>query len=232
MGMFDVKIRLTVPVGHCALVYQGGALTRSLPSGVHRVPRDASTAIVELRERLLALAPQEVLTADSVSLRITLALRIAISDPVAYTEAASDAESTVYLAAQVALRDNVSGITAEEVMRRSARIDPTAILATARTAGQRTGIDVREVFIKDVVVPQEIRAAALELVNARARGAAQLEAARAETAALRALANAGRLLDAHPALAQLKLIQAVPYGSRVALTLGSEAPYEAVDGDS
>ena len=64
-------------------------------------------------------------------------------------------------------------------------------------------------------------AAAMQLVTVKATGAAKLEAARAETAALRALANAGKLLDAHPALAQLQLVQRVPYGSKVVLALGS-----------
>jgi hypothetical protein len=85
-------------------------------------------------------------------------------------------------------------------MRRSTRIDAVAIRDAARDAGSRTGVDVVDAYVKDVIVPAEIRTAAMQLVTAKARGAAQLEAARAETAALRALANAGKLLDAHPAL--------------------------------
>jgi hypothetical protein len=44
-----------------------------------------------------------------------------------------------------------------------------------------------------------------------------------------ALANAGKLLDAHPALAQLRLVQQVPYGSRVAM--GGADPDTAPDQD-
>ena len=58
------------------------------------------------------------------------------------------------------------------------------------------------------------------MVTARLRGAAALEAARAETAALRALANGARLLDEHPALAQLRLVQSAPPGTRLVLQLG------------
>lgn len=106
-------------------------------------------------------------------------------------------------------------------MQRGNRIDADAIATAARTAGARTGVEVIGAFVKDVIVPAEIRAAALQLATAKATGAAKLEAARAETAALRALANAGKLLDAHPALAQLQLVQRVPYGSKVVLGLGS-----------
>ena len=74
-----------------------------------------------------------------------------------------------------------------------------------------------DVVVKDVVLPGDLRAAYAELVIGRHRAQAQLEAARAETAALRSLANGAKLLDDHPSLAQLRLVQALPPGSRVEL---------------
>ena len=50
-------------------------------------------------------------------------------------------------------------------------------------------------------------------MTARQRGQAKLEAARAETAALRSLANGAKLLDEHPALARQRLVQALPPGA-------------------
>ncbi|MFV8166924.1 slipin family protein [Mycobacterium sp. 134] len=213
--------RITVSAGQCALEYKDGTLGRVLPPGRHRIDVAASVVRVEMREQVLTLAPQEVLTSDAVTLRITVALQFKVRDAVAYVEAAADPMAAVYLAAQIALRDLASAVTADEVMQRGNRIDADAIAAAARTAGARTGVQVIKAFVKDVIVPTEIRAAALQLATAKATGAAKLEAARAETAALRALANAGKLLDAHPALAQLQLIQHVPYGSKVVLALGS-----------
>jgi regulator of protease activity HflC (stomatin/prohibitin superfamily) len=212
--------RVTVEVGQSGLVYRDGTVARVLPPGRHRLFGRVSVVIVDLRERVLTLAPQEVLTSDAVSLRITLALRLAVTDAVRYVEAAADPLAAVYLAAQIALRDNVSGISAEDVMARDARVDAAAITAAAAAAGARSGVEILDTYVKDVIVPAEIRTAALQLVTAKACGAAQLEAARAQTAALRALANAGKLLDAHPALAQLQLVQHVPYGSRVVLAVG------------
>ncbi|NKZ14869.1 slipin family protein [Mycolicibacterium septicum DSM 44393] len=220
MSMFTFN-RITVSAGQCALEYKDGTLGRVLPPGRHRIDVAASVVRVEMREQVLTLAPQEVLTSDAVTLRITVALQFKVRDAVAYVEAAADPMAAVYLAAQIALRDLASAVTADEVMQRGNRIDADAIAAAARTAGARTGVQVIGAFVKDVIVPTEIRAAALQLATAKATGAAKLEAARAETAALRALANAGKLLDAHPALAQLQLIQHVPYGSKVVLALGT-----------
>ena len=223
--------RMTVEAGQCALVYRDGTLSRVLRPGTHGLYGAVSIVVIDLRERLVTLAPQEVLTADAVSLRVTVALRIVVTDAVAYVEKADDPVAGVYLAAQIALRDIAVGLTAEEVMRRSTRIDAAAIRDAARDAGARTGIDVLDAYVKDVIVPAEIRTAAMQLVTAKTRGAAQLEAARAQTAALRALANAGKLLDAHPALAQLQLVQQMPYGSRVVLAMGGANPDAAPDPD-
>ena len=74
--------------------------------------------------------------------------------------------------------------------------------------------------MKDVILPLDLRSAYAEQVTARARGQARLEAARAETAALRSLANGAKLLDQHPALARLRLVESLPPGSTLELTTG------------
>ena len=53
----------------------------------------------------------------------------------------------------------------------------------------------------------------------RLRAQVAVLTARAETAVVRTLANAARVLDASPALAQLRLVQSVPYGAQVKLQL-------------
>jgi regulator of protease activity HflC (stomatin/prohibitin superfamily) len=74
--------------------------------------------------------------------------------------------------------------------------------------------------IKDIVLPAELRAAYADVLTARQRGQVQLETARAESAALRSMANAAKLLDEHPALARLRLVQAATYGSKLVLDVG------------
>ena len=115
-------------------------------------------------------------------------------------------------------------MSVDEVITRADTVKTEPIKAATANAGQSVGIDVRDVVIKDVILPAEIRSAATELVKAKARGLAKLETARAETAALRSLANAGRVLDAHPALARLRLVQDAPYGTKFVLALGDAEP--------
>jgi regulator of protease activity HflC (stomatin/prohibitin superfamily) len=118
---------------------------------------------------------------------------------------------------QIALREALVDVDSEAMVRHARRALGTTITEVARAAGDEVGIAVREVVVKDVILPPELRSAYAELVTTKARGAAQLEAARAETAALRSMANGAKLLDEHPALARLRLVQALPPGSRIEL---------------
>lgn len=217
MSLFS---RITVVPGYVTLEYREGKLTRTLQPGSHSRRGDATYVTVDLRERLIPVAPQEILTSDVMSVRVTMALRLTVVDAVAFTERAVDPIATIYLAAQIALRQVCAALASDDVIRRGDAVDTAPVLVAARAAGAAVGVEVADVVIKDVIVPHEVRSAALEVITARSRGLAKLEEARAETAALRALANAGKLLDAHPALAQLRLVQAAPYGSRVVLAVG------------
>ena len=204
---------ITVPPGHTVLTYRGTEV-RSLPTGRHRISKPDSTVTVDLRDRLIPVAPQEILTSDSI-----------VVDARAFVERAADPIGAVYLAAQIALRQVCADTASEDLIRRGDVVDVGPIREAAAEVAATVGVEVLDVVIRDIIVPSEIRSAALEVVTARTRGLAKLEAARAETASLRALANAGRLLDAHPALAQLRLVESVPYGARVVLSVGgAEVP--------
>ena len=208
---------LTVHTGERALEYVDGTCRRVLEPGRHRLARRAQVRRVLVLDRVETTAPQDVLTADGVTVRVTVAIRWAVSDAQRYVESAAEPLTFVYLAVQVALRDALLDLTAEEVARRARRTLGATITDAARAAGEPLGVAVRSTLVKDVVLPHELRAAYAELVTAKARGQAQLEVARAETAALRSLANGAKLLDDHPGLARLRLVQALPPGSRVEL---------------
>jgi regulator of protease activity HflC (stomatin/prohibitin superfamily) len=211
---------LTVRPHERALEYVDGACQRVLEPGRHRTRRHAEYHRVLVLDRIETTAPQEVLTSDGAAIRITVAVRWGVDDPQRYVEAALDPSAVVYLAVQVALRDALVDVTSEDVVAHARRELGTLLADTARAAGAEVGVAVRSAVVKDVILPHDLRAAYAELVTAKARGQAQLEAARAETAALRSFANAAKLLDEHPALARLRLVQALPHGSTVALTTG------------
>lgn len=220
-------IHVTVPAHTAAVEFVDGTPVRVLEPGRHRRTRRATYREVDLREQLFAISPQEILTVDGVQVRVSAAVRWTVADPIAWLERAVDPLGLVYLATQVALRDAVAGLTLDSVSQRGAGLDAATLTGAVDAAGQPLGLSVIEVVVKDVILPTEVRAATLELATARQRSAAQLEMARAETAALRSLANGAKLLDDHPALARMRLVQAAPYGTQLVIKLGADAATDA-----
>lgn len=205
-----------------ALEFLDGRLSRVLEPGRYRRRLRAVYRAVDVRDQLSAIPLQEIPAADGVQVKVSALLRFYVADPVAYDQVAMNPTDLVYASVQQALRDTVSQLQSGELLR-AARADLGRQLTEAATrAGVEVGIGIRTVGIKDVLLPVELRNATLETLVVQRQGQAKLEAARAETAALRSMANAAKLLDDHPALARLRLVQAAPYGTKIVIGLDAD----------
>jgi regulator of protease activity HflC (stomatin/prohibitin superfamily) len=211
---------LTVNPGECLLERRPGKPTRVLEAGQHRRHWFATYVRIDLRQRLTQLAPQDVPTADGLSVKVTVAIRWSVVDAVQFTEQAADPFALVYLAAQVVLRDALTDVPVDGAVAAARRTLTEPLLEGARDVARTVGIEVLDVVVKDVLVPADVRAAYSKLATAKQQAQVKLETARAETAALRSLANAAKLLDEHPALTRLRMVESLPYGSKLELTVG------------
>ncbi|MBO3752044.1 slipin family protein [Streptosporangiaceae bacterium NEAU-GS5] len=195
--------KITVMEWQRVLAYVDGRLDRVLEPGRHGYRQGRTLLVtVDMRPRLLTLPGQEVITADGVSVRVSLTTQWHVTDPVAYTSGSIGPEQVLYAAVQEAIRAAVAAVTLE-----AALADRSTLLAVAPPDLASIGIEVTELRARDLMLPGELRRAAMDVVVARERGKAQLEEARAEAAALRSLANTARLLEEHPALLQLRTLQ-------------------------
>jgi regulator of protease activity HflC (stomatin/prohibitin superfamily) len=206
--------RITVGTGERAVVRRDGLVETVLGPGRHRVHGPSRRVLVDrvdVRERLLVLMAQEVAAADVPGVKVSAVARWAVTDPVAFLDRSTDPVEEIRLAVQLAVRDWAATTALEELV--GARRSATAALTdSVRPAAQRVGAEVSEVCVRDIVVPGEIRRAVLAQVTARQEGLAELERARAQTAALRALANGARVLEDHPGLLQLSTTRAAAEG--------------------
>ena len=201
------------------LRYSTSGPVKVLGPGRHWRTFGARYVSVDLRSQQLHVATQEVLSADMITLRVSAVLSYRIVDPVRFTEMAIDPMGEIYVAAQDALRAALAGVNAEDATGSARAAIGEHVFVSTRSAGDQYGVEVVAVNVKDVVLPSELRYAYSEVATARQHSLAKLEEARSETAALRSLANGAKLLEDHPALAQLKLMQALPMGATVKLTL-------------
>ncbi|RMI05026.1 SPFH domain-containing protein [Cellulomonas triticagri] len=205
-------MRVVVREWERVLVYRDGTFERQLEPGRHRFPRRRRGLVrVPLRPRLVTLPAQEVLTGDGLSVKVSVLATVRVAEPRTWNEALEQPDAFVYAALQVALREEVAGRTLDELLADRAAV-PGRMLTAVTPAATRAGIAVDDLALRDVVVPAEVRRAAAAVVTARAEGQAALEKARSEVAATRALANAARLVDAHPGLLRLRTLQAVEAG--------------------
>ena len=72
---------------------------------------------------------------------------------------------------------------------------------------EAVGVRIQAAEVRDVMLPGELRKAFSEVLKAKQEGQAALERARGESAALRNLANAARLIENQPSLATLRFLQ-------------------------
>lgn len=211
---------LTVLSWQRVVLFRDGALEQVLGPGRHRIrqPGRTTSLTVDLRPVLWPVPGQDVLTADSLSVRISVHAEVAVTDPAAYVTVARSPHELFHPAIQLALREAALARTLEQLLADRTEVN-AALRAAADRVAQRLGIQVNEVAVRDIMLPGDVRKAAADVVLARQRGLAELERARSEAAALRSLANTARLLADNPDLLRLRTLQAAESpGTTVVLT--------------
>jgi len=204
--------RVIVEQFHLGLLYRHGVIQRRLEPGAHWVIGPATRVeVFDLREQILGIAGQEVLSRDNVGLKVSLSVRYAIADPEQTVARVANYGAHIYAAVQLALRAAVGGVDVDSLLGQ--RLDLRAQLKE-RAADELSEIGIRviAVDIRDVMFPGELKKIFAEVVRAQKEGQAALERARGESAALRNLANAARVLESHPVLMNLRTLQAISEG--------------------
>jgi regulator of protease activity HflC (stomatin/prohibitin superfamily) len=166
----------------------------------------------------LQVAGQEVLTADSVALKLNVWVAFQMTDPAKALHETQNWHTDVYAASQLALRAVVAGITVEALLGQRLELG-AQLLARVQPEAAKIGITVHAVEVKDVMFPADLKRAFAEVLKAKQEGNAALERARGESAALRNLANAARVLDGNPALMNLRLMQSLSAAQSAGNTL-------------
>lgn len=213
-----------VPEGYAGLVYRYGLYVRRNNAGRQVVWGDGWTMNrIDLRKTATVVPGQEVLTADNVSLKVSLLVTYQVMDPVKAAHDTQNWAGDIYNAAQLALRAVVNGIAVEALLNQRLEIG-AQLLARALPEVAKIGINVLSIEVKDVVLPNDLKRAFADVLKAKQEGHAALERARGESASLRNLANAARVLDGNPALMNLRLMQSLTAAQNGGHTLILGAP--------
>ncbi len=163
---------------------------------------------VSLRIVALDIPPQDVITRDNVSVKVTAVLYMKVGDP---AKAVIEIENYLYATSQLAqttLRSVLGQAELDELLADREKIN--GILKTI--IDQRTepwGIEVSAVEVKDVDLPSEMKRAMARQAEAERERRAKVIAAQGELQASQTLADAAHTLATEPIALQLRYLQTV-----------------------
>lgn len=212
--------RVTVFEFEKALKYRKGKLVGTLGPGQYWIYRPWTIVHkVDVRPSFVSITGQEVLSADGVTLKASLAANYEIVDPDTAINKVQNYQQALYLTLQLALREIVGGSNIDDVLEKRDEFGDRLLQLTTKQVDE-IGLKLISVDLKDIMFPGDLKKIFAQVVQARKEGLAALEKARGETAALRNLANAARLMEGNPSLMQLRLLQQLASSSGNTLVLG------------
>lgn len=210
---------------HAGVYFRNGRFVEVLDAGRYAFwKRTANARVVEidLREKLLDVAGQDVMTADHVTLRLNAAVAYQTVDPRRVVGASENLESALYREVQLVLRDVIGGQSLDELLSSK---QETAAEAQSRLAARASefGLAIMSVGVRDVILPGDMKELLNQVTAAKKAAEANLISRREETAAIRSQANTAKLLDASPTLMRLReleVLEKVAQSSNLQVLLG------------
>src|SRR5215475_6271337 len=216
-------VRVTVYEFQRALRYRKGRFLGVLGPGQYWILEPGTTITpVDVRPNFVTLMGQEVLTADGVPLKVSIAANYEMSDPQLAINGQANYAQALYLLLQLAVREVISTSKADELLENRAGF-AEKIRALAEPQVQNLGLKLLTADLKDLMISGDLKKSFAQVVKARKEGEAALERARGETAALRSLANAARMLQDNPQLVPLRMLQAMGESAGNTLVVGMPA---------
>ena len=200
--------KIDVPEHHVILLRRRGRTVGQYgPGRQRRWGGGWSYRLFDLRPTPRIVPNQEIPTLDGVPVRLSLAIETRIVDAAAFDAHGSPMDA-LHVAAQIGLRDAVAAVPVDRLIEeREAIVARVRESSSAAVAG--LGLTILSLDLRDIGYPPEVRSAMLAVVKAKKEAEAGLERARGESAALRSLLNAARLLEENPGLYHLRALQAV-----------------------
>lgn len=114
-------MKTLIPEGHIGLLYENGALKTQLNPGLHTFSDffapSRQVAVLDVRERSSTIKNQEILTADKVSVRLSLLVYFKVVDPKAAVTVVAAYEDRIYEDVQLAARRFLATRTLDQILK-------------------------------------------------------------------------------------------------------------------
>jgi hypothetical protein len=161
---------------------------------------------VDLRESVLDVGGQEIMSGDKVTLRLNAQLSYRVTDAQRAVTAVENLTQSLYRETQLALRALVGSYELDALLEGKERLAAELEQALTRRAPE-FGVKIIGVGIRDLILPGEMKELLNKVIAARKAAEANLIVRREETAAMRSQANTARLLENNPTLMRLRELE-------------------------
>ena len=202
---------VSVEAGHAGVLFVNGRHEATLGPGAYALWKGVARARVvpvDLREQVVDVAGQEIMTADKVTLRLNAVVTYKVADALRSVTSTEDVRQALYREAQLALRAAVGARTLDALLGDKAQV-ARDLDAGLRAAVAPLGLEVVSLGIRDVVLPGDMKELMNRVIAAQKAAEAALITRREETAAVRSQANTARVLAENPTLMRLREIEAL-----------------------
>jgi len=192
-----------------AVIFRLGRLVKARGPGItYIIPFVEKMMRVELRTVTMDVPPQDVITRDNVSIKVSAVLYFRVIEPNrAITEVQNYLFATSQLA-QVTLRSTCGQALMDELLAEREKIN-TRIQEILDSQTEPWGIKVVLVEVKDIDLPQEMQRAMAKQAEAERERRAKVIHAEGEFQASQKLADAAEVIDKQPIALHLRFLQSL-----------------------
>lgn len=199
------RVRFSVAPNQVGFLYRKNQLEKQLEPGIYDFfdfKRVMSVVVLPITNRIQNIVNQEVLTKDNVALRFSYVVEYRIVDNNKFIKNFDvftnsynvffEADQLVHNLSQVGLRRIISAIESEELNDKRNEILPD-VPKELQNELTGSGIEIVRILIRDLTFPKAIQDLFAKQLESKIRAKADLENARTQVAAARALKNASEL---------------------------------------
>ena len=217
----------TVERDHAGVLFIDGRYIDTLPPGLYafwKGQADAKLVEIDLRETMVDVGGQDIMTADKVTLRLNAVVTYKVADARQAVSRTDDVRQALYRETQLVLRAVVG---ARELDTFLTDKDAVAgeIEESVRRRARELGLEIASVGIRDVILPGDMKDLMNKVTEARKAAEANLISRREETAAIRSQANTAKLLADSPVLMRLReleVLEKIAAAGKLNIVLGEK----------
>jgi regulator of protease activity HflC (stomatin/prohibitin superfamily) len=189
------------------VIFVLGKLTGAKGPGIFLVPPFITRMIkVDLRVVTLTVPPQEVISRDNVTIKVTAVVYFYVVDPVAAVVNVVNYMQATTQIGQTTLRNVLGQSELDELLSQRNKIN-RELQTIIDESTERWGVKVTAVEIKDVELPASMQRAMAKQAEAEREKRAKIIHAEGELQASAQLAQAAQVIGSQPATLQLRYLQ-------------------------